>query len=293
MARFQTIRLFTTASLVLSAVLLFGIRDSRESQAGTPQNTPDLVLVRASVTDPLNRYVADLEQKDFKLQEDKSVQNITYFASKSAPISLGIIYENTGKIELIRTAIKQWLQPQSQLDDLFLISFSGWTARVENFTGQGSTVADKPAFAKVAYSTPLEEAVHLGVQRMEKQTSPKKALVVISEATHTLTFFAPWLGKNPAVQVYAIGRTGRLFAGPESVVTTTAGNLYQVDDMVQVDYYLNLIHSELQNQYVLGYVPSNRKHDGNWRKLLIAVNPRSGLAKLTVKAPKGYYAPEK
>jgi len=290
MSRFQTIRWFTTASLALFAGLLFGTRDSRESQAGTPQNTPDMVLVRASVTDPLNRYVADLEQKDFKLQEDKSVQNITYFASRSAPISLGIVYDNTGNAELIRNAIRKSLQTGSQYDALFLISFSGWTARVENFTGQGPAVDDKPAFAKVADSTPLEEAVHLGFQRMEKQTSPKKALVVISAGTHTLTFFGSWGGKNPAVQVYAIGRTGRLFAGPESIVTTTAGNLYQLDDMAQVDYYLNLIHSELQSQYVLGYVSSNRKHDGNWRKLLVEVNPRPGLPKLIVKCPKGYYA---
>lgn len=293
MVRLQTIRWLTTASLILCVVLLLGIRDSRESQAGTAQNSPDMVRVRISVTDPLNRYVADLEQKDFKLQEDRSVQNITYFASKSAPISVGIIYENTGKIELIRSAIVQWLQPGNQQDDLFIISFAGRVARIEDFNTQGSAVEDSAAFSKAAGTSLLDEALRVGFERMKKRTSAKKALVVISEATHMLTSYESWIGKNPDVQVYAIGRMGRLFAGPESIVAATAGSAYQLDDMTQVDYYINLIHTELQNQYVLGYVPSNYRHDGKWRKILVEVNPRPGLAKLAVKAPKGYYAPEK
>ena len=293
MVRFQTIRWSTAASLVSCALLLLGGQDSRESQAGASQNSPDSVLVRVSVTDPLNRYVADLEQKDFKLQEDRAVQNITYFAHKSAPISIGIIYEDAGRIEFIRDAIARSLRAGGQRGEFFLISFSAKAARIEDFNTQGSIVQDSAAFGKVAGLSPLDEAIVIGLERMKKQTNVKKALVLVSEARHTLASYTSWTGKNPDVQVYAIGRMGRLSAGPESIVAASSGNAYQLDTMNEVEYYISLIYAELQNQYVLGYSPSNHKHDGKWRKISVEVNPPAGLPKLTVKAQKGYYAPEK
>lgn len=292
MVGFQTIRVSQVALLVLSILLLLCGRDSRESQAGASQNSTDTVLVRVSVTDPLNRYVADIEQKDFKVREDGSLQNITYFIHKSAPISMGIIYEDAGKIDAVRNAIEHILQSGHQRDDLFLISFSAKAARVEDFNTQGSIAQDITAFGKVAGLSPLDDALYIGLDQMKKRTNVKKALVLISEARHSLPSYTSWIGKNPDVQVYAIGRTARLSAGPESIVGVTAGNAYQLDNLNDLDYYISLIHTELQNQYILGYSSSNRKHDGKWRKISVEVNSPSRLLKLTVKARKGYYAPD-
>lgn len=292
MVRLQTIRVSTAASLVLCILLLLCGRDSRESQTSASQNSTDTVLVRVSVTDPLNRYVADLEQKDFKVQEDRAAQIITYFAHKSAPISMGIIYEDAGKIESIRNDIAHLLQSGNQRDDFFLISFSAKAARVEDFNDQGSIVQDSTSFGKVARLPPLDDALYLGLDRIKKRTNVKKALVVISEARHSLAAYTSWVGRNPDFQVYAIGRTARLSAGPESIVAVTAGSTYLLDNLDDLNYYIGLIQAELQNQYLLGYSPSNRKHDGKWRKTSVEVNRPAGFPKLTVKAQKGYYAPE-
>jgi Ca-activated chloride channel family protein len=293
MVRFQTVRVSMAASLALCILLLLCGRNSRGSQAGASQNSTDTVLVRVSVTDPLNRYVADLDQKDFKVHEDRAAQIITYFAHKPAPISMGIIYEDAGKIESIRNAIAHILQSGNQQDDFFLISFSAKkAAQVEDFNKQGSIIQDSTSFGKVAGLSALDDALYVGLDRIKKRTNVKKALVVISEARHNLAGYAYRIGKNPDFQVYAIGRTAMLLAGPESIVAVTAGNAYQLDNLNDLDYYISLIRAELQNQYVLGYSPSNRKRDGKFRKISVEVNPPAGLPKLTVKAQKGYYAPE-
>src|SRR5215467_8004874 len=46
----------------------------------------DLVLVNATVTDPLNRYVTSLEASHFQVTEDKVEQKIEYFSSEEVPI---------------------------------------------------------------------------------------------------------------------------------------------------------------------------------------------------------------
>jgi Ca-activated chloride channel family protein len=53
-----------------------------------------------------------------------------------------------------------------------------------------------------------------------------------------------------------------------------------------------LIHAELRNQYVVGYVPTNKNHDGKWRKVKIKLDPPEGLPKLILHAKEGYYAPK-
>ena len=48
------------------------------------------------------------------------------------------------------------------------------------------------------------------------------------------------------------------------------------------------IEEELRNQYVVAYRPTNRAHDGSFRKLEVAINGRPNLQ---VRARKGYRAP--
>src|SRR5262249_19124628 len=50
----------------------------------------DLVLVSATVTDSLNRYVTSLEQSHFQIWEDKVEQKIEYFSAEDVPISIGV-----------------------------------------------------------------------------------------------------------------------------------------------------------------------------------------------------------
>jgi Ca-activated chloride channel family protein len=42
---------------------------------------------------------------------------------------------------------------------------------------------------------------------------------------------------------------------------------------------------------VIGYRPSEVKHDGNWRKLKVRLIPPPGLPSLDVHYRQGYYAP--
>jgi hypothetical protein len=47
------------------------------------------------------------------------------------------------------------------------------------------------------------------------------------------------------------------------------------------------IADELANQYVIGYVSKNKKHDGTWRKVAV----RSTKPDINARTRSGYFAP--
>ena len=65
-----------------------------------------------------------------------------------------------------------------------------------------------------------------------------------------------------------------------------------INNFNELDYYIDLIHAELRNQYLIGYTPTNKVHDGKWRKIQVKLDPPEGLPKLTVHTKEGYNAPK-
>jgi len=71
----------------------------------------------------------------------------------------------------------------------------------------------------------------------------------------------------------------------------TGGRVFFPNSLEELDYFVELIHSELRHQYVLGYIPSNTRRDATWRKITLKLDPPPGLPKLFVHHREGYYAP--
>ena len=91
-----------------------------------------------------------------------------------------------------------------------------------------------------------------------------------------------------------IGERGELGYGRgvvTEIVRLTGGRAFFPHNFKQLDYFVDLIHTELRNQYVLGYVPLDQEFEGKWRKLKIRLEPPEGLPKLNVRAREGYFAP--
>jgi VWFA-related protein len=67
----------------------------------------------------------------------------------------------------------------------------------------------------------------------------------------------------------------------------TGGRVLQVNRANDTSAAFQQIARELRTQYLLGYTPSNSKHDGSYRKIKVQI--RNGDYK--VLARRGYYAP--
>ncbi len=263
----------------------------------------ETVFVKVSVIDPLNRYVVGLEKDNFKVFEEKVEQNITQFSQQAAPISVGIIFDVSGSmkannnINSARTAIVRFLQSANPEDEFFLLTFNTSTTLVKGFTNETAAIESEIAFKQPGGRTAVYDAVYRGLEEMKKAKNEKKALILITDGEDNSSRYTSAevkeFAKESDVQIYGIGEQGQLGYGRseiQNIVSLTGGRAFFPDNFNELDYYIDLIHSELRNQYVLGYEPSNKNHDGKWRKIQIKLEPPPGLPRLAVHAREGYYA---
>jgi Ca-activated chloride channel family protein len=265
----------------------------------------ETVFVKVSVADPLNRFVTGLEKEHFKVYEDGIEQTITHFNQHTAPVSVGLIFDvsasmkDNNNIKKAKNAAARFLESGNPEDDYFLVTFNDKTTLVQSFTSQSSGIQSDIAFQKPGGRTAMYDAVYRGLDLIKEAKNEKKALILITDGEDNSSRYSPSevreFAKESDVQIYAIGEEGKLGYGRseiQSIVTMTGGRTYFPNSFNELDYYIDLIHAELRTQYVLGYVPTNKTHDGKWRRLRIKLDAPQGLPKLTIKAKEGYYAPK-
>jgi Ca-activated chloride channel family protein len=263
------------------------------------------VFVKVSVIDPLNRFVTGLEKEHFRIYEDKVEQTITYFSQEAAPISVGIIFDVSGSmkdnnnIRKAKSAITRFLESGNPEDDYFLITFNQKSTLAHAFTDESSAVQNEVAFQKPGGRTALYDAVYMGLDQISRGRNDKKALILITDGEDNSSRYSPSevreFVKETDVQIYAIGEEGNLGYGRSQIrgiVGLTGGRAFFPNSFNELDYYIDLIHSELRNQYILGYAPTNKEHDGKWRRIRVKLEAPEGLPKLSVNAKEGYYAPK-
>ncbi len=302
------IRTSTWSWLAISALLSCMILPAQTHLNQTPpvfKVGVEMVFVKVSVTDPLNRYVTGLEKEHFRIYEDKVEQDIIHFSQQSAPISAGLIFDVSGSmkdnsnIKKAKAAIARFFESATAEDEFFLITFNHDTKLVIPFTSHSSSIINEATIQKPGGRTALYDAVYMGLQQVQYGKNEKKALILITDGEDNSSRYSPSevreFAKESDVQIYAIGEEGKLGYGRfeiQNIVNITGGRCFFPNNFNELDYYIDLIHAELRNQYVLGYMPTNKAHDGKWRRIRVKLEAPQGLPKLIVRAREGYYAPK-
>jgi Ca-activated chloride channel homolog len=297
--------------LWLATALLCLLSFSLRAQSQKPATQPvfkvevEMVFVKVSVCDPLGRYVTGIDKEHFKVYEDNVEQEILHFHQESAPISAGIIFDvsrsmgDNSNIRKAKNAITRFLQSGNPADEYFLVTFNTRTNLAKSFTDQSSAVQNEVAFQKPGGATALYDAVYKGLDEIKKGSHEKKALILITDGEDNSSRYTPSeirdFAKEMDVQVYAIGEEGALGYGRNEILNITkltGGRSFFPNNFNELDYYIDLIHDELRSQYVLGYMPANKVHDGKWRRIKVKLDSLKRLPKLIVHAKEGYNAPK-
>ncbi len=262
----------------------------------------DLVLVRVTVTDSLNRYVVGLEKDHFKVFEDKIEQQVLHFSNQKAPISVGFVLDSSGSmadnILAAKNSIARFLEQGDPEDEYFLVTFNETSRLAQDYTSKRENVQNAISISEAKGRTALYDAVYLGLEKMRGARNDKKALIVITDGEDNSSRYTfselKEFAKESDVQIYVIGERGDLGYGQgiiNEIVGLSGGRAFFPSGFNQLDYYCDLIHTELRNQYLIGYRPSNRDFDGKWRKIKVKLEPPEGLPRLSVRAREGYLAP--
>jgi Ca-activated chloride channel homolog len=256
----------------------------------------DLVLFNVTVTDGDNRLVTDLKSENFQLFEDKTEQQILYFSSEAAPVSLGIIFDISHsmekKLDFARDAAGKFLESGTPDDEYFLVEFSNRANVAHGFTTDINRLRDRLAFKPAAGSTALYDGIYLGLSQLKKGQNPKKALLLITDGEDNHSRYTRGdireSIREADAQIYAIDLGRALLS---DLAEMTGGHSYRasVEDLQEICERIAL---ELKSQYVIGYESTNASKDGKFRKVRIRVTPPAGMGKLGVRTRDGYFAPK-
>jgi len=270
-----------------------------------------LVVIPVTVTDPMNRFVLGLEKKDFSIFEDGVEQKITHFSGEDAPLSVGILFDTSGSMDLktdtSRHAVTEFLKTMNAQDEVFLIQFSDKPEVVHEFTSSTKEIEDRMGSLKAGGLTALLDSVELGVREMKKAKNPRKALVVVSDggdnnSRYTATDIKDVV-KEADTQIYAMGvfepnffpsLAAEQVSGPRllaQIADQTGGRAFGASEFSQLPGIAERIAIELRNQYVLAYSPTNKERDGKYRKVEVKMRQQKGLPALKARWRLGYYAP--
>jgi Ca-activated chloride channel homolog len=268
----------------------------------------DLVLVPVTITDPKERLVIGLDQKNFEIFEGKNQQQIRHFSREDTPVSLGIIFDMSGsmntKIERAREAVIEFLKIANPQDEFFLITFSDRPEEVSDFTSSVGDVQARLLHTVPKGQTALLDAIYLGLHKMRRAQYSRKALLIISDGGDNHSRYTEGeirsLVKEADVLLYGVGIYDRYFAtaeeraGPwllKDITEITGGRAFTIDNPNALPSVARAIGIQLRNQYVIGYRPENSLRNGKWHKIKIRLRAVKGLPPLRVSAKTGYYAP--
>jgi len=299
----------TVCGLIVS--VLIGMAFMLRAQEDKPARRPvfrvevENVFLRVAVSDSMGRYVTGLERENFRVFEDNVEQTISHFSRQDAPISVGIIFDvsasmkDNNNLRKAKNAIARFLKTEIPEDEAFLITFNQQTQMTQNFTEHIASLKNAMTTQKADGRTALYDAVYMGLDHIRRGKNEKKALILITDGEDNSSRYSSAEVRNFAkeadVQVYGIGEQGKLgygYAEIQNIARLTGGRAFFPGNFNELDYYIDLIHAELRNQYVLGYSPINTTHDGKWRKLTVKLDAPPGIPKLAVRAKEGYYAPK-
>jgi Ca-activated chloride channel family protein len=299
MVRFQIRQAVLIAFL---PVLALSVRAQTAPESPPPgiRVSADGVFVRVLVTDPLNRYIGGLGKESFQIYEDGVLQTIHSFTQQSAPLCVGIIFDEKGSLgmqmDAVSSRIAHWLTTENSEDEVFLVVFDRQQGQLITFRRDLPEPNVVPLM-QTGSRTALSFAAMEGLEQIRKYKAEKKALILITDGVPKDSLpMGPESGiltRQSDVQLFGISMLNRYRMDPAPIPILAGIRSFIISDRTELDYYLGLIHDEMANQYVLGYSPANTKKDGKWRKIQLKLNPPKGLPALVVRVGKGYYAEKK
>ena len=280
----------------------------------------DMVSVAVAVVDDDGNFVTNLTADQFTLYEDGKNQEIHLFAAGleeswvglppdvkddlSCRQVIGLIIDTSGSMEddmpLVREAAIKFLTNIPMTESLFIIDFDE-NIRLSHYSSDDQRViADRIYDMESEGWTALYDAVATFLERVY-DLDGRKTLVVFSDGVdsrstlgvgevfemvklsnvtmHSIHFTA---GSHNASRLFEQGRFLRRLA------RETGGSYAVGRSLEQIDEFYDKILEELFSQYSLGYVSSNLKRDGKYRKIKVEVS----VDDVKVRHRRGYYGPE-
>jgi len=258
----------------------------------------DMVEVTATVLDAKGKFVNGLPQSAFRVFEDGQPQKIKQFTSENVPLDLVVAVDVSGSMKpsmtTMKAAVKEFVAAISPRDPLTLLGFNDSIfplAKKSTDPAERMRAVDR---LSPWGGTALYDVIISGVELLSR-SSGRKAILVFTdgedEGSHASIADVEKRLLASDVTLYMIGQ-GRgvtmdnLKKLMERLAASTGGRAFETERIAELRVAFEAMLDELSHQYLIGYAPTNGKHDGTLRKLKVEVD-----GKYAVRAREAYRAP--
>jgi Ca-activated chloride channel homolog len=298
------------STVLAIAVAITVIVDAAQHEPRDPtlfRGSVDLVNVGVTVAGKKQRLVTNLTANDFAVYEDGKAQPIFAFASGAEPgpaLHVGVLLDVSASQELdlgfTQKAVIKFLTSLPEAVDMTFIDFAS------QVRGGRYAQSDFPRLAKRVRSltaggdTALYDAIGVYLDGAGEQDG-RKVMVLYTDGGDTQSSLS--LGslmkllKASDVTVYAIGALEKQSQRAQllqrallaEIAEATGGTAFFPSSVKDLDRIYEQVLGEVRAQYTIGYLSTNEKTDGAWRKVDVKIT-RADAKDLHIRARKGYYA---
>jgi Ca-activated chloride channel family protein len=253
------------------------------TSAFTVASDVNVVQVIAVVTDDKGRFVSGLGQSDFHVFEDDAAQPVSHLIGEGTPrevvVAVDMSSSMTDAMPQVRKAVRAFLGALRPDDQLTLLAFNDnvfTLARRETDIAARQRAVDRlTPWGGTALYDVLLRAMDLLSHR-----KGRKVLVVFTDgedqsSRSSLADVERRAEVNDA-PIYMIGQgrattDAKLRDVLEKLARMSGGRAFHTDRIDELEPAFAQIVDELDNQYLLGYEPSNPARDGSWRRIRLEV----------------------
>jgi Ca-activated chloride channel homolog len=286
--------------------LLLAISEGAQEQ---PQRGPirvqtNLVEILASVIDTHGRPVTGLSQEQFEISEEGVPQKIVRFeAETNRPLDLALMVDSSASTfkdlkfedEAAAHFIRQVVRPG---DRLAVFEFDEDVTQLADFSDEVPKLQAAVRRIMPGAGTSIYDALVLGSNALRKgPEGRRRAIVLVTDAGETTSVAKFEDARRHAIQsealLYSIiirpvkNENGRNTAGEHALYTimeSTGGDMFILDDLNQLDSMFGQIDHELRTQYLLGYYAEPVPPPGSYRHVEVTVKTGD-----LVRYRKGYF----
>jgi Ca-activated chloride channel homolog len=263
------------------------------------------------------RRVLGLDRGDFTVVDDGEAQRLITFERGDVPFTAVILLDSSesmegSKLQAALDGARAFVAGMKPLDEARVVAFSDRLLGATPFrAGGGGSEAELPLSVDADGGTALNDQLYTALHLLERGQG-RRVVIVLSDGldshsvlsidevlplasrSRALLYWVRLVAGGPQSpdfsprQQHSAWRDGAAHARQidllDDAVAKSGGRVVVVRTVAEIPPTFVEILSELREQYVLGYYPTNARNDGSWR----SVRVRTPVAGLDLRTSTGY-----
>jgi len=294
------------------ALIAGGMIVTPQASSGPLQTRPtfssksQVVVLHIAVRDR-NGYVGGLEQGAFHVFDNKQPQQVSFFSSQDAPVTVGLLVDSSGSMganrDRVIAAAVAFAENSNPADEIFVLGFNEHVTRPlpsdSPFTRDSPTLRaalDKAIAARG--QTAVYNAVDAGLDYLNEGKYERKVLVLVSDggdnasAISKTRILANAQASNAVIYTVGVIDPLETEADPgflRQLADSSGGLSFEPKSVADVAAVLQRVSHDIRNMDTLGYVPASLSGVEALRRVSVDVTLPTGR-KAIVRTRRAYLA---